>query len=58
MGEHDSTCLKDLVSQALIVPSEEQEHSVCAEEGIENEISLMVPLCPLHSPKYCPVPGE
>lgn len=52
------TCLKLLVSHALIVPSDEQEQNIWAEDGAEKATSWMVPLCPLHSPKYCPVAGE
>jgi hypothetical protein len=52
------TCLKLLVSQALIVPSEEQEQITCGDDGAEKEISWIDPLCPVHSPKNCPVAGE
>ena len=50
-------CLKLLVSQALIVPSPEQEHITCSEDGAEKAISWILPLWPVHSPKYCPVAG-
>lgn len=52
------TSLNVLVSHALTVPSEEQECKMCTDDGAKNDISLIRPVWPLHSPKYCPVAGE
>jgi hypothetical protein len=41
-----------------MVPSAEQEHITCGDEGVEKEISWIVPVCPVHCPIYCPVAGE
>jgi hypothetical protein len=41
-----------------MVPSPEQEHITCGDDGAEKEISWIDPVWPVHSPKYCPVAEE
>lgn len=45
-----ATCWNDLVSQALMVPSEEQECNTCGADAPEHEIWFMAAEWPLHSP--------
>jgi hypothetical protein len=45
------------MSQALTVPSADEEHKISGELASGKEMSEMVLVCPRQSPRYCPVAG-